>query len=328
MIAAMQAQRDANAHALPDLRLDRADRILVDHLRQSGRMSNRALAEASGLSEATVASRLRRLEQERAISVVAITDIVAAGYQHLAFAKVRASGASVLSVGASFAKIPEVISISVTTGQYDLVLAVLARDVDHLSELAGGVIPAAKGVDEVRWELALDVLRFESRWAALRSSLPPDGLEVRGLDDLDTGIIRWLQRDARTSNRSIGDELGVSEGTVRTRIRRLETEGVIRIQAVSDVQALGLHASAYVGVRTVGGQVASVARKLADMPEAPIVTRSLGDFDLFVVVATEDRQGLVELVLERIAATKGVRRTETIEIVTTLKHSYTFGRLL
>ena len=47
------------------------------------------------------------------------------------------------------------------------------------------------------------------------------------LDDLDRQIVERLARDARVSNRAIAAELGVTEGTIRTRIKRLQAEGLI-----------------------------------------------------------------------------------------------------
>jgi DNA-binding Lrp family transcriptional regulator len=45
------------------------------------------------------------------------------------------------------------------------------------------------------------------------------------LDPLDRKIVEKLSRDARISNRAIAAELNVTEGTIRSRIKRLEKEG-------------------------------------------------------------------------------------------------------
>lgn len=51
---------------------------------------------------------------------------------------------------------------------------------------------------------------------------------VRELDEVDKGILYRLQRDARgTTAQEIAETVGVSPSTVRNRIDRLETEGVI-----------------------------------------------------------------------------------------------------
>lgn len=49
------------------------------------------------------------------------------------------------------------------------------------------------------------------------------------LDDVDRGVLYLLQRDARnTTAQEIADTVGVSASTIRNRIDRLESDGVIR----------------------------------------------------------------------------------------------------
>ena len=50
----------------------------------------------------------------------------------------------------------------------------------------------------------------------------------RNLDEADQAIVERLSRDARVSNREIAEQLGVTEGTVRARAKRMEEEKLIR----------------------------------------------------------------------------------------------------
>jgi DNA-binding Lrp family transcriptional regulator len=310
--------------------LDDLDRALIEGLRADGRASNRSLAEALGVNEATVSSRLRRLEEDHVVRVVAVTDMEALGHELLAFAMVRVADRSVREVGAELAELAECIGVVITTGRVDLVLSVLARDRAHLAELVGSTIPKVRGVDDVRWELALQVLKFKSEWAVLGAEDHPiePWAPTDAIDDLDLRIVRLLQLDARSSNRRIASELGVSEGTVRARIRRMEDEHIIHIQAISDVHAMGLGATAYVGITVKGGQLDKVAKALDRNDRAAAVIRSLGDFDLLVVLQATDRETLVATVLDEISALKGVRRTETLEACGVVKHSYVWAHLM
>ena len=49
------------------------------------------------------------------------------------------------------------------------------------------------------------------------------------LDELYNAIVDKLQQDGRRSFRAIARSVGVSEGTVRTRVRRIEDAGALRI---------------------------------------------------------------------------------------------------
>ena len=329
--AKSRSERSAqgNGEGRPPVKVDDLDRALIARLREEGRASNRSLAEALGVNDATVAARLRRLEEEAIVRVVAVTDMAAFGHDLLAFVLVRCAGRPVLELAAELAELEEAIGVVVTTGRVDVVVSVLARDRAHLAELAA-TISGTRGVASVRWELALDVLRYSSEWAALGAADHPTEpwTASDAVDDLDLRIIGLLQQDARSSNRRIAADLGVSEGTVRTRIRRMEDERIIRIQAISDVQASGLGAAAYVGVTVDGGRVDEVARALVEQVPLNAVVRSLGEFDLFLVLASATRATLIETVLEQIGGIDGILRTETIEHCATLKHSYTWARII
>src|ERR1700722_10344893 len=278
-----------------DIAIDELDRALVERLRQDGRESNRSLASALEVNEITVASRLRRLETGSIMRVVALTDMEAFGHRYLVFAKLRAGSRSVASVAEELARVPEAISVTITTGRTDVIATVLARDRAHLGRVLGEELPAVKGVDSISCELTIDVPRYDSMWALLQAPEPPAELPGAAddvVDDLDLSIISWLQRDGRSSNRSIAKELDVSEGTVRTRIKRMEESGLIRIQAVSDVLAFGIAAHAYVGIQVAGGKIDIVRSALMDCEEIAVLTRTIGEFDFFAVVAAGDREHL------------------------------------
>ena len=58
------------------------------------------------------------------------------------------------------------------------------------------------------------------------------------IDDLDRQLIDILSNDARVSNRKIAADLGVTEGTVRGRIKRLQQDGLIAFTAKNLVTLL------------------------------------------------------------------------------------------
>jgi len=72
------------------------------------------------------------------------------------------------------------------------------------------------------------------------------------MDELDSLIID-MQKDGRSSNAGIARELGVSEGTVRRRLRLLVEDGVIRVMAVPNVRKLGYHTTALIGLQAEPG---------------------------------------------------------------------------
>ena len=75
------------------------------------------------------------------------------------------------------------------------------------------------------------------------------------MDELDRKIIALLQLDGRASNAKIAREVGVSEGTVRRRLRRLIKEDVVKVVAVPNLEKLGYATTALIGLANRAGQV-------------------------------------------------------------------------
>src|SRR4051812_8160908 len=114
--------------------IDELDRSIVERLRRDGRETNRSLATALGVNEATIAARLRRLETNNVMHVVALTDMERLGFPYFAFAMVSVSDRPVVDVGAEVAAVPQTIFVNVHTGRYDLICGVLARDRAELGQ--------------------------------------------------------------------------------------------------------------------------------------------------------------------------------------------------
>jgi len=306
------------------LELSDLDRALIDSLRRDGRQGNRALAAQLNVNEVTVAARLRRLEDADVMRVVAITDIRLFGHREFTFAMLQVSGRPVHEVAADLAKMPGAVGVTITTGRFDIVMPLLCRDRQHVAEMFGTVLPAIDGVDAVQGTLALDVLKYDSKWAlfGVDAGTTPEAQPSETVDETDLEIIHILQRNARRSNRNIAAELGVSEGTVRGRIKRMLTDRVFRIQAVSDIVTFGFGAHAFVGVKTAPGAVDDVAAALAQRDDVSQLTRVLDGFDLIMVMIGSDHDSLVSVIFDEIALMPGVRRAETLYGCGSLKHTY------
>jgi DNA-binding Lrp family transcriptional regulator len=309
--------------------IDELDRLIAERCGHDGRESLRSLARALDVSEATVSARLQRLEQQGKMRVVAITDFEAFGYDHLAFVMVTVECRPPLTVAEELASLPSAVTVAVTSGRRQVVVVALARSRVELARVVGSEIPAVAGVARANCNLAVDLARFDSDWAALHPATDPvwPGPPAVGLDDLDTSILESLQRDARKSNRRIAAELGLTEGTVRSRVRRLRDEGWIRIQAVRDFGAFGPLATAMVGVNVIDGQIDAVQKGLLPLDEITVIARTLGEWDFVLVMAARSRPMLMEVAQGTIAALPGVGAVEIMEIVAAPKHVYTWARI-
>ena len=131
------------------------------------------------------------------------------------------------------------------------------------------------------------------------------------MDELDRKIIALLQLDGRASNAKIAREVGVSEGTVRRRLRRLVQDDVVNVIAVPNLEKLGYGTTALIGLQTGPGRSDAVAEAIANMEEAHYVAVTTGTYDVFVWAGLESAESLGDFLRTKVGKLEGVQRTET-----------------
>ena len=131
------------------------------------------------------------------------------------------------------------------------------------------------------------------------------------MDRLDTSIIEILQSDGRASNAGIARRVGVSEGTVRRRLKRLIQDEFIQVVALPDPAKMGLHSEALVGIQVDTDRLDMVAGDLSGLKEVTWVAMTTGQYDIFAWVSVESTEALGILLRTKVGAIPGVRRSET-----------------
>ena len=151
----------------------------------------------------------------------------------------------------------------------------------------------------------------------------------RRLDEVDKSIVAQLSRDARVSNGQIAGELGVTEGTVRARIKRMEEEKLIRLTAVTNIDRFGDALLAYLWIEVErSDRTRGVASVLANIPELGFVGIMLGRSDILAITMVRNTEHLADFVHTRISVIDGVRRTESTLGVNFVKHDYRMARIV
>ncbi|RKT31559.1 DNA-binding Lrp family transcriptional regulator [Microbacterium sp. AG1240] len=136
------------------------------------------------------------------------------------------------------------------------------------------------------------------------------------LDDIDAAIVRALIHNGRASNRQLATLAGVAESTAHTRLRSLETRGVIvGYEAVISPTALGNSIQALIGVSLrAGARQAHIEAFTAHVRRLPEVTQFffVGGGDDFVIhIAVADSASLRQFVVEEISGHESVASTRT-----------------
>jgi Lrp/AsnC family transcriptional regulator for asnA, asnC and gidA len=144
------------------------------------------------------------------------------------------------------------------------------------------------------------------------------------LDEVDKAIIRELQVDGRMPYARLGPKVGLSQAAVRQRVQRLVDRGVMQVVAVTDPLMLGFSLEAMVGIKVVG-DLRSVAKNLAEVPEVDYVVVTSGRFDLLAEVVTAGHEELYDLLNDEIRNLDGVVSVELFTYLHLEKQSYSWG---
>ncbi len=136
------------------------------------------------------------------------------------------------------------------------------------------------------------------------------------LSPLDKMILKLLYQDARRPISEIAQQLNEPASTIRGRIKRLESTGVIAgYLPVLNPKKLGFGLTAVVILRRdSGGHVEDVVPLLKDLPGMVHFQNPLGDIDGLLTIWAKDLEQLSDVIrsLNRI---EGVKRTETLVIL-------------
>lgn len=108
------------------------------------------------------------------------------------------------------------------------------------------------------------------------------------VDKVDWDIIRILEKDGRAANKDIAAEIGVSEGTVRNRIRKLTSHRFLRIRGLTNPNDRTDESLVFMGIKIAVNRdsikIAEAVAKLGSVKSVVVVT---GRYDLLVEVFVE-----------------------------------------
>jgi Lrp/AsnC family transcriptional regulator for asnA, asnC and gidA len=134
------------------------------------------------------------------------------------------------------------------------------------------------------------------------------------MDKIDGQILGLLKRDGRISLIDISKEIGLSSPTIKDRIDKLESNGVILgYQPVIDYKKLGLGLTAFIGLTLdfhscCQGDVDEALKKMEDVVEAHYTD---GDWDMLIKVVLKNTEDLMTF-LQKLNTVKGITNSRTI----------------
>ncbi len=133
------------------------------------------------------------------------------------------------------------------------------------------------------------------------------------LDSTDYAILKILSADSKVSYADIGLQVHLSQGAVHTRVKKMESEGVITGSVIKiDLKKLGWDIVAFLGIYLEKSEMYDdVARQLEKIPEILNINYTTGNYSIFVKISCKDTAHLRHVLHDKIQKVQGIQRTET-----------------
>jgi Lrp/AsnC family transcriptional regulator for asnA, asnC and gidA len=130
------------------MKIDATNLAIIKQLRD-GRKSFKTIAEELSVSENTIRARVCKLVEEGVLEISGVVDPDSLPGHGVVMVGVKLQSMDLIKKGEEFSKLRGVVSVSVVTGRFDLILLVLLKEGFGLLEFYTEEVAKIKGVQSV-----------------------------------------------------------------------------------------------------------------------------------------------------------------------------------
>jgi len=142
------------------------------------------------------------------------------------------------------------------------------------------------------------------------------------IDSTDMKILSEYVKNGRLSFREIANRIGVAVGTVLSRTKKMEKDGVIKgYSAIIDHEKLGYELTAITEVTVSKGKLLEMEKKIAKLTNICAVYDITGLTDAIIVAKFHSRKELSSFT-KALLGMPFVERTNTHIVLTTVKEDF------
>jgi DNA-binding Lrp family transcriptional regulator len=142
------------------------------------------------------------------------------------------------------------------------------------------------------------------------------------LNGVDEKILKMILEDARLSSREIAKNIGVSVGTVISRIKRMSDGGLIKgYSALLNYEELGYALTAVTEITVSKGRLVEAEEEIAKMPNVCAVYDVTGLYDALIIAKFKKREDLGHFT-KQLLFLPYVERTNTHVVLMTVKEDF------
>ncbi len=142
------------------------------------------------------------------------------------------------------------------------------------------------------------------------------------LNETDMKILKALLEDARFSSRQIAKNVGVSVGTVLSRIKKMEDDGLIKgYSVILNHEKLGYELTVVMEITVSKGRLIEMENEIAKNPNVCGVYDVTGLTDAVIIAKFKSREDLGHFT-KSLLALPYIERTNTHVVLATVKENF------
>lgn len=141
-------------------------------------------------------------------------------------------------------------------------------------------------------------------------------------DAVDEQIVALLRTNGRRTNAELARHLGVSEGAVRKKLKKLTSAGVLRVVAVADPQKLGYAIDIFCAMQVAPGQTVAAAERLAALEAVRYAALATGPYDIVFEAMFRTPDEVLDFLMKKLPEIPGIVRYETWHVLKVIKRNY------
>lgn len=146
------------ANTPPDLNLDKLDLNIIQQLMHDASLSYAEIGKKLFVSAGTIHVRIKKLQEAGVISGMKYqVDLKKLGYDVIAFIGIYLEKSSLYdTVAKDLKKIPQIVRMNYTTGNYSIFVEVVCKDINQLRYILHDELQKIKGIERTETILSLE----------------------------------------------------------------------------------------------------------------------------------------------------------------------------
>lgn len=289
--------------------MDELDRKILSELRIKGYQKSTLIAPTLGVGERTIRRRIKAMISKGIIKIIAVPRPLRSGFSAWALIGIKVDLGSLSHVASMLTKHQSVYFLTYSPSYYDIMFAVRFLTIDKMSTFVNSELTNIEGIlNKDTFLLTHPRKYYSSIWP---SNYHPNSLSgVDEIDEINNMIIHLLAEDALSPVRVLKSKLGVSESSIRNRIKNMLDKEVFKIEVIPLHEALQYEVWAMIGINISRGSTDKVLDHVIKYPSVFLASNSVGRFNIILAVLVHDIDSLNQFCKFELARIKEISRIE------------------